>query len=74
MSHPDDQIVLELGRPDEFTGEERSRFKQGLRELLQGFRANRVNDFSRIAQAIVEYRAGFLGDRFKVLNLHGVVL
>ena len=74
MSHPDDQILLELGTADEYTGEERSRFIDGLRELLQGFRATKEKDFSTIAQAIVEYRARFLGNKFNVLNLDGVVL
>lgn len=71
-SHPDDQILLELGNPDEYVGEQKSRFIQGLRELLQKFKADKVKDFDTIARGIVEFRARLLGDTSKVLRLEGV--
>ncbi|KAH7634322.1 hypothetical protein B0T09DRAFT_316244 [Sordaria sp. MPI-SDFR-AT-0083] len=71
---PDDAILLELGKADEFEGEQKTRFIDGLRKLLQEFRAKKVRDFDAIARGIIEYRARFLGDRSKVLPLEGVTL
>ena len=68
----EDQILVELGRADDFTGEEKNKFIQGLREVLQGFRANKVKDFDAIARGIIEYRSRFLGDQSRVLPLQGV--
>ncbi|KAH8886737.1 hypothetical protein GQ53DRAFT_335735 [Thozetella sp. PMI_491] len=68
----DDHILLELGNADGY--EDKARFIKGLRELLQNFRAKKVKDFGAIAQGIIDYRAEFLGDKSKVLNLDGVVL
>lgn len=68
----EDQILVELGRSDDFTGEQKNRFIQGLREVLQGFRANKVKDFDAIARGIIEYRSRFLGDKSRVLHLEGV--
>ncbi len=65
---------MELGRSDDYIGEQKNRFIQGLRELLQGFRANKVKDFDTIARGIIGYRARFLGDKSKVLHLEGVTL
>ncbi|KAK3365097.1 hypothetical protein B0T24DRAFT_652237 [Lasiosphaeria ovina] len=70
----DDQILLELGKADEYSGEQKSRFIQGLRDLLQNFRTNKVKDFDTIARGIIEFRTNFLGDKSKVLNLEGVNL
>ncbi|KAK4659972.1 hypothetical protein QC762_115040 [Podospora pseudocomata] len=69
----DDQILLELGKSD-FTGEQRARFNQGLRELLQVYKAQKVRDFDVIARGIIKFRSEFLGDKSKVLNLEGVTL
>ena len=68
----DDQILLELGKSEGY--EDKTRFIQGLRELLQNFRANKVKDFGTIARGIIEYRAKFLGDKTKILNLEGAKL
>ncbi|KAK0671199.1 hypothetical protein QBC41DRAFT_344868 [Cercophora samala] len=68
---PDDQILVELGKTD-FTGEQRARFNQGLRELLQVYKAQKVRDFNVIARGIIKFRSEFLGDKSKVLNLEGV--
>lgn len=74
LSAGDDQILLELGRADDYTGEQKARFIQGLRELLQSFRTEKVKDFERIAHGIIEYRHKFLGDQSKILPLEGVTL
>ncbi|AEO65647.1 uncharacterized protein THITE_2112807 [Thermothielavioides terrestris NRRL 8126] len=74
ISAPDDQILVELGNADEYSGEEKSRFIQGLRELLQKFRADKVKDFDTIARGIIEFRSQLLGDKSKVLPLEGVTI
>ncbi|OIW30861.1 hypothetical protein CONLIGDRAFT_293095 [Coniochaeta ligniaria NRRL 30616] len=70
----DEQILVELGRSDDYTGEQKSRFIAGLKELLQNFRANQVRDFDTIANGIIEFRSRFLGDKSKILPLEGVTL
>lgn len=65
---------MELGSADGFNGETKTLYIQGLREVLAGFRTNKVKDFDTIARGIVEYRARFLGDKSKILNLEGVTL
>ncbi|KAH6854859.1 hypothetical protein B0I37DRAFT_41340 [Chaetomium sp. MPI-CAGE-AT-0009] len=74
ISPPDDQILLELGNSDDYSGEQKSRFIQGLRELLQKFKAQKVKDFDTIARGIIEFRSQFLGDKSKVLRLEGVAI
>jgi len=74
INAPDDQILLELGKADEYSGEQKSRFIQGLRELLHDFRIRKVKDFDTIARGIIDFRARFLGDKSKVLPLDGVKL
>jgi hypothetical protein len=65
---------LELGNSDDYSGEQKSRFIQGLRELLQKFKAQKVKDFDTIARGIIEFRSQFLGDKSKVLRLEGVAI
>ena len=65
---------MELGSPDDYTGEAKSRFIQGLRELLQKFKADKVKDFDTIARGIIAFRAQLLGDKSKVLRLDGVTI
>ena len=71
---PDDQILVELGSAEDYDGVQKSRFIQGLRELLQDFRVKKVKDFDTIASGIIGYRARFLEDRSKILHLDGVTL
>ena len=74
MCNSDEQILVELGRSDQYTGEQKDRFIQGLRELLQDFRANQVRDFDTIANGIMAFRSRFLGDKTKILPLGDVSL
>jgi len=74
VSLADDQILLELGKADEYSGEQKSRFIQGLRKLLQDIREQEHQDFDSIAREIIKFRARFLGDESKVLPLEGVTL
>ncbi|KAK4447483.1 protein red1 [Podospora aff. communis PSN243] len=71
---PDDQILVELGRADDYIDDQKNRFISGLRALLQELRANKVKDFDAIARGIIDYRATFLGDKSKILPLEGVTL
>ncbi|KAK4164201.1 protein red1 [Cladorrhinum sp. PSN259] len=68
----ENQILLELGNADHVPPDQKNRFITGLRELLKGFKVNKVKDFNVIARGIIEYRSQFLGDQSKVLNLDGV--
>jgi len=68
---PDDAVLTALGSPDEFHGEQRERFIDGLKEVLSNMRKRKVNDFDVIAAEIVAHRSKFLGDKSKVLMLEG---
>ncbi|THV45715.1 hypothetical protein BGAL_0458g00060 [Botrytis galanthina] len=74
MGLPDDAVLAKLGSPDEFEGEQRDRFIEGLKSLLSGLRARKIKDFDAIASEIVAHRAKFLGDSSKVLSLEGTTL
>ncbi|KAM7209748.1 protein red1 [Naviculisporaceae sp. PSN 640] len=71
---PGDRILLELGTPDEYSGEQRTRFIHGLRKLLSDIRETGRGDFDAIAREIIAFRSRFLGDPSKVLPLGGVTL
>ncbi|KAK4232387.1 protein red1 [Podospora fimiseda] len=71
---PENQILLELGNADHVPVDQKPGFINGLRDLLKGFKTNKVKDFDVIARGIIEYRSQFLGDRSKVLNLEGVLI
>ncbi len=46
---------------------------QGLRDVLQKFRAEKVRDFDRIAYEIISFRRQFLGDNSRVVtHMEGV--
>ncbi|CAN8100235.1 unnamed protein product [Discula destructiva] len=69
---PDSEIILELGSSDEFSGEKKREFNNGLREVVASFQKSKVRDFRTIAGAILDFRRRFLGDPSKVLRLEGV--
>ncbi|EFX01889.1 hypothetical protein CMQ_4960 [Grosmannia clavigera kw1407] len=64
----DDQILVELGRSDDFTGEQKAKFVTGLRDVLKRFRDAKVRDFDTIAYEIIGFRRQFLGDDSKVVS------
>lgn len=70
----DDAILTDLGSPDEFTGDQRSKYVMGLREVLTQMRVKNTRDFETIASEITQHRARFLGDKSKILLLEGVTL
>ena len=71
---PDDAILTALGSPDEFTGEQRDQFCDGLKGVLLDLRLRKVRDFDVIASEIVAHRSKFLGDKTKILPLEGVTI
>ncbi|KAM7217347.1 protein red1 [Rhypophila decipiens] len=71
---PADKILLDLGKSSDYSGEQKSRFVQGLRKLLGDIRERGCTDFETIAREIVAFRATFLGDKSKILPLGGVTV
>ncbi|EDN91088.1 hypothetical protein SS1G_00491 [Sclerotinia sclerotiorum 1980 UF-70] len=69
-----DVLLQKLGSPDEFGGEQRNKFIEGLKAVLSGLRARKINDFDTLASEIVAHRAKFLGDSSKVLSLEGTTI
>jgi hypothetical protein len=67
FSLADDAVLTALGSPDEFTGEQREKFCNGLRQVLMGLRVRKIRDFDIIASEIVAHRSKFLGDKSKIL-------
>lgn len=70
----DDDILKVLGSQDGFTGEQRARFIDGLKEALGAIRERKIRDFDTIAKEILAYRRRFLGDDSKVLALEGTTI
>lgn len=70
----DDDILKFLGSQDAFTGEERVRFIDGLKDALGAIRERKIRDFDTIAQEILAYRRKFLDDDSKVLALEGTTI
>ncbi|KAH8662207.1 hypothetical protein BX600DRAFT_513066 [Xylariales sp. PMI_506] len=66
----DTDIIAQLGSTDMYTGEQKIRFIDGLKRVLNDLKANKVKDFDRITKAIIQYRADFLQDTTKVLPLN----
>ncbi|PSR88538.1 hypothetical protein BD289DRAFT_473739 [Coniella lustricola] len=74
MIAPDNEIILELGNSDEFSGEQKKEFNKRLREMVAQFQKSKIRDFRTIAQAIVDFRRQFVGDPSKILRLEGVTV
>ncbi|KAH8787177.1 hypothetical protein BGZ57DRAFT_755743 [Hyaloscypha finlandica] len=70
----DDAVLTALGSPDEFTGEQREKFCEGLRQVLMDLRVRKIRDFDIIASEIVAHRSKFLRDKSKVLALEGTTI
>ena len=70
----DDDILKALGSQNEFTGDQRGKFIDGLRETLGSLREKRVRRFENIAKEIIAHRRRFLGDDSKVLPLEGTII
>lgn len=46
----------------------RNSYRDGLRELITGMRARKVNDFETVAAEISRYRSKFFNDSSRVLR------
>jgi hypothetical protein len=68
----DDDILKTLGSQDEFSGDQRARFVDGLKDALGAIRERKIRDFDNIAKEILAHRRRFLGDDSKVLPLEDV--
>lgn len=67
-------IITQLGSSDAYTGEQKTRFIDGLKKVLNDLKANKVKDFDQITRAIVKFRADFLEDPSRILPLNGVTI
>ncbi|KAI4602207.1 hypothetical protein KJ359_009445 [Pestalotiopsis sp. 9143b] len=74
MALSDSAIIAQIGSATTYTGEQRDRFIEGLKKVLQDLKAHKIKDFESITKALVQYRADFLGDKSKVLPLNDVVI
>lgn len=70
----DSAIIAQIGSATTYTGEQRDRFIEGLKKVLQDLKTRKIKDFESITKALVQYRADFLGDKSKVLPLNDVVI
>lgn len=70
----DDQILMQLGGYGNFEGEHKQEFNNGLRQILSDARTNKIKDFDTLAKSIIDYRASFRKDPYKVLPLGDVKL
>ena len=70
----DDDILKALGSQDGFTGEQRIRFIDGLKDALGAIRERKIRDFDSIAKEILAYRRRFLDDASRVLALEGTTI
>jgi hypothetical protein len=71
---PDSAIIAELGSTATYTGEQKDRFIEGLKKVLQDLKTRKIKDFESITKALMQYRADFLGDKSKVLPLNDIVI
>ena len=66
----DDKILIQMGSQREGkTQEEKERYLQGLKEIVNDMRRDQVKDFSRVASGIAAYRKRFLQDPSRILPL-----
>lgn len=74
MALSDSAIIAELGSTATYTGEQKDRFIEGLKKVLQDLKTRKIKDFESITKALMQYRADFLGDKSKVLPLNDIVI
>ncbi|ETS78513.1 hypothetical protein PFICI_10575 [Pestalotiopsis fici W106-1] len=67
-------IIAELGSTATYTGEQKDRFIEGLKKVLQDLKTRKIKDFESITKALMDYRADFLGDKSKILPLNDIVI
>lgn len=70
----DDQILMQLGGYGNYEGEHKQEFNNGLRQILADARDKKIKDFDTLAKSIIDYRAGFRKDPYKILPLGDIKL
>ncbi|CAG8138528.1 unnamed protein product [Penicillium nalgiovense] len=70
MTLSDDNILVQMGAAQESqTEEEQQRYVDGLKEIINDLRRDKVKDFNTVASEIAAYRRRFLQDPSRVLSL-----
>jgi hypothetical protein len=66
----DDMVLVHLGSVNEgHDAEEKAQYTEGLKQIIQNMRTQKVKDFSTVASQITGYRSRFLKDESRVLIL-----
>jgi CRISPR/Cas system CSM-associated protein Csm2 small subunit len=66
----DDKILVEMGNQREGeTPEEKEKFLEGLKEIINTMQRDQVKDFTTVAREIAAYRRRFLSDPSRILPL-----
>ena len=66
---PDDEMIKQVAENPGRDQEEKARFKDGLLKVIGTLREDNVNEPNAVATAILAYRAQFVNDPSRVLNL-----
>ncbi|KAI9772733.1 MAG: hypothetical protein M1840_000328 [Geoglossum simile] len=70
MKLNDDMVLVHLGSVNEgHDAEEKAQYTEGLKQIIQNMRTQKVKDFSTVASQITGYRSRFLRDESRVLIL-----
>ncbi|KAH0538190.1 hypothetical protein FGG08_005206 [Glutinoglossum americanum] len=70
MKLNDDMVLVHLGSVNEgHDAEEKAQYTEGLKQIIQNMRNQKVKDFSTVASQITGYRSRFLKDESRVLIL-----
>ncbi|KAH0547906.1 hypothetical protein GP486_008353 [Trichoglossum hirsutum] len=70
MKLNDDMVLVHLGSVNEgHNSEEKGQYREGLKQIIQNMRNQKVKDFSTVASQITGYRSRFLKDESRVLIL-----
>ncbi|CRG87627.1 Cell surface glycoprotein 1 [Talaromyces islandicus] len=70
MVMPDDKILVEMGNQREGeTPEEKEKFLEGLKVIINTMQRDQVKDFTTVASEIAAYRRRFLSDPTRILPL-----
>ncbi|KAI6782525.1 uncharacterized protein J7T54_003535 [Emericellopsis cladophorae] len=72
MQTPDDQILVQLGDARHFEGQERRDYIKGLCAVLGDLKTRQIKDFDATAQSIIDFRAKFRKDPYRILPLGDV--
>ena len=70
LTSADDKILVQMGSLREGkTQEERDKYIEGLKQIINDMRRDKVKDFNTVATEIAAYRRRFLQDPSRVVPL-----